>query len=134
MKYYSEDLKKVFDTEKELEVAEKEAKQLEAKKAENKAIVSKEKKHAADLVKLADKEVEKAESDYADVVVKTNKMLKDARTKVHEARKNSCNTIRAFNDKYGPYTEVYTGEKAKKEFENFDILDKYIDSWFDFFI
>lgn len=133
MKFYSEKLDKVFDTTAELVAAETQAdhKAEEEAKAAEKALISKEKKGYADAVKKAEDEVAKAQEEF-------NKVRKEAyeecRNKIREASKvlsekqeARYEALKAFNEKYGPYTKTYTGENAYNEFK------KAVDSFNDFF-
>ena len=48
---------------------------------------------------------------------KAEDILKPAREKIKEAQYQRYNAVKEFNQKYGPYTESYTGERAYNEFK-----------------
>lgn len=136
MKYYSEVLKKVFDSIAELEKAEKSHKEGLVKEAEGK-------KALATRIEQAGKEVDKAYEDYekakekaAKVLEESNKnietILNEAKDVIKKAEENKRDAIQKFNQRYGPYTTTYTGEKALNEFNKVvDSLSKdFLRFWF----
>ena len=102
MKYYSEVLDKVFETEKELKAAEKAKADEEAKKAEAKALVKKE----SDIVNVAFAARNAARHDYNE--------------KVLEARKAYNDGVKALREKYEASLKEVTEARQKAE-EDFEI-------------
>lgn len=102
MRYYSDELNKLFDSEKELQDAEQ-TKKIEAYKAKQ----EKEKKDAER--KAMAKEVEEA-----------RKAMVAARTKYAEA-------LEAFCKRFGTYHTSLTGEDAKHAIPT---LFNWLDDWF----
>lgn len=100
-KYYSDVLDKIFDTEEELEKAEKEHEEAEAKKAEAKALVKKE----CEVVN--------------DAFVARNAARHTYNEKVLEARKIYNDEVKAAQEKYQKSLEEVTANKtaAEKEFD-----------------
>lgn len=90
MKYYSEKLKKLFDTEKDLKTAEKEQEEL--------ALVQKKE---LDVKKELAKEVENAYMDYVKTVKDSNVLVANANKKYLQLRSD-------FIKKYGSYHMTYT--------------------------
>lgn len=132
MRFYSELLNKLFDTEKECkEAEEKYNKEKEEKEAERKskaALVSKEKKELSDAVEAAEAKLTKAYEEYDLVKEEVKKILEEsnqraldllnpAKEAIREAQKERYTAISEFNKKYGIYTAQYTGDKAFKEFK-----------------
>jgi len=74
MKYYSEKLDKIFETEKELEAAEKEHAEAEAKKAEAKELVKKESEKVNDAFKA----LNTAKRNYNKTVIEARKVYNKA--------------------------------------------------------
>lgn len=133
MKYYSEILDKMFDTDTALKHAEEEKrlqeynKKLQAER-EQKNAVSKDKKAMADAIEKADKELAAAYKDLKDVRAEAAKIKKEAdlkivelykpaKEKVAQAERNRIKAIKDFNAKYGVYSIALTGDKAEEEFE-----------------
>lgn len=130
MKYYSETLKKVFDSPEELEKAEKDAKAVEVKTAETKKALAKRVEEATNAVSDAYAEYEKAKDKAAEILDKSNaevaKILQDAKDVIKKAEEEKYKAIRLFNEKFGAYTTTYNGEKALKEFDS--IINR-LDNW-----
>lgn len=121
MKYYSEVLKKIFDTPEALNDAEAESKRAEVKKEESR-------KALATRVEQAQSSIDKAYEDYDKTLeevqkildesnAKAEKLLKAAKENIKRAESDKVEAIRIFNEKFGPYTTTYTGDKAKHEFD-----------------
>ena len=121
MKYYSEILKKVFDTPEALNDAEADSKRAEVEKEETR-------KAMAIRIEKAQEEVEKAYQAYEHSLenaqkildesnAKVEKLLKCAKSNIEEAEYRKLEAIKKFNSKFGPYTTTYTGDKAKIEFD-----------------
>lgn len=139
MKYYSEILDQKFDTEKELLRAEREHEKAQSEKKEELAgakaetAVSKEKKILSDAVTKAEEELSVAydELDVANQKVKTlskeylkqvDSILEPAKKKVKDAQQKKYEAIKAFNEKFGPFRTIYTGQKAIDEFSRINKL------------
>ena len=140
MKFYSETLNKLFESEEDLKTAEKAAKEKKEKEAAKKAIVSKEKKASAEAIKAAELELDKAQEKFRaarkeaqEIIEKANDeanvILREASKEVSAAQEKRYEVVKAFNEKYGPYTTSYTGEKAynewKKAVEQFNNFFNY---------
>ena len=131
MKYYSEVLKKSFDSAQECLDAEKkheeEKKNTELAIAEKKSAISKQKKELSDAISEADKsvdeaykELEKAREDASKILKEArqqaNEIVKAANQKVEEATATRRDCIAKFNKEFGPYMVTYTGNKAEEEY------------------
>lgn len=151
MKYYSETLEKLFNSEEELFAAEERAEKLANEEKERKNKLSADKKMAATKVQLATeeydkavdaheakkkevlKELDEAENKAAEIIKKANaaaeKKLDDARNELRKAKIAKINAIKEFENSYGPYKTVLTGDAAKKEWEKIESsIDEY-DRW-----
>lgn len=120
MRYYSDELKRIYDTEEELVKAE-----LEAKKEKELSEVTR--KQLAKKVEEADEKIDKAYEEYEAVkqeiqkiVDETNEkisnMINSAKKNVKDAEDERLVAIKDFNSKYGVYTETYSGDKATKQY------------------
>ena len=107
MKYYSEKLNKLFDTEKDLKAAEKEVADKEAKKAE----LAKAKKADATKVEEAFKARNAARREYNTKVMDARKAYNTALLEAKKAFEDAINAATAEKDKA---EEVYN--VALKEF------------------
>ena len=131
MKYYSETMKKFFDTQEQLETEEKEFEEKknkeEAEKAEKLANISKEKKQLSKAIEEAIDKVQNARAAYtlakeeaAKILEESNdkaeSILNTAKQELKKAESEKTQAIVAFNSKFGPYSTTYTGEKARKEY------------------
>lgn len=150
MKYYSEVLDDKFDTEEELLKAEEEYKTLQQSKKEKadkeRALVSKEKKASADIIKKAEDEVSVAQEKFNAAKKEAQEILDEARKQAEDiirssskelsvAQEKRYRALRDFNEKFGPYTVSYTGEKAYNEFKKAvdyfnDLFDWSWNNWF----
>lgn len=132
MKFYSDIVNKVFDSEEECLNAEKEFNEKkEAAEAERKAkaaLVSKEKKELSDAVEAAESKLSKAYEEYDLAKEEVKKILEESNQKaleilnpakeaIREAQRERYTAISEFNKKYGIYTAQYTGDRAFKEFK-----------------
>lgn len=156
MKFYSETLKKLFDSEEELLKEEKKAEESAREEQERKNQISINKKAAATKVEIATEEYDKAadayekkkkealkildsaEDEAAKIFDKANaeaqKILNEADKSLKEARINKLNAISEFNREYGPYKTVLTKENAEKEYNRFiDDIDTWINKLYRFF-
>jgi len=109
MKYYSEVLDKKFDTEKELQVAEKEHEEAEAKKAEAKALVAKESEKVQDAFKARNA----ARRAYNEKLVALRKAYNEALRTAEKEFKDGLADVTEAKDK----AEADYAEKLK-EFQN----------------
>ena len=120
MKYYSEDLKKFYDSEEELVSAEKEAQ-------EKRELAEVSRKEMAKKVDMANTRIELAYENYEDAKKQVNEIVEEAQKKIDEiiepvkkeikdAENERLEAIRDFNSKYGVYTETYTGDKAVEQY------------------
>ena len=146
MKYYSEILKEVFDTEKECQEAE--AQYLEGyednpdcdcaeqcggcreskdckKSDENK---TPSKKDLADRVQKCEEKVNEARALYSVAQEKVKELskkylediddiLNPAKKAVKDAEQEKYKALKEFNDAYGVYRVSYSGKKAAEEFD-----------------
>lgn len=142
MKYYSDLTKKMYDTEKELNAAEKAFnKELEEKKQEE-LTISNRKKELAKRVQDADDKITSAHNVY-DLALQDVKKLSDEYTKkcdeimdaakktLNDAEREKYEAVLAFNKEFGPYKTTYTGEKASEQFNR---IQKHLErSYKDFF-
>lgn len=121
MKYYSETLKRLFDTPEELAEHENAYARDKAKDELSKKVLSQKIEDADKLVDSAYKEYEDAKSRATEILEKSNRqvadILNEAKAKISKAEKERANAIVAFNQKYGTYRVNYTGERAKNESE-----------------
>ena len=134
MKFYSEKLDKVFDTTDELVAAETQAEhEAEEAKAAERAL-SKEKKVLADAVQQAEEEVAKAQEEFnrvrKEAYTECKAKILEASKALSEKQETRYQALKAFNEKYGPYTKTYTGEKAYNEFKKaIDYFDDFFKFW-----
>lgn len=152
MKFYSETLKKLFDSETELVKAEERATKLQQEEQDRKNKVSAEKKIAATKVQLATeaydnatdafekkkkeilKDLDDAEAKAAEIINaandKADAALKEATEELNKARIAKRDAITEFNKSYGPYKTVLTKEAAEKEYNR---IAQDINTFFRFF-
>lgn len=120
MKYYSEILKKNFDTVEACNAAEKECQELQTKQTNEKKTLAKAVQDAEAKVDTAYKNIdavtEKAKELSDKYLKELNEMLDPAKAALKEAQAERVNAIREFNNKFGVYTTHYTGDKAVDEF------------------
>lgn len=121
MRYYSDQLKKVFDTEPELLAAEEAALQeLETKKATKaklaKAVedATKDLDDAYEALELAEAQVRELQKEYD---AKVDALLNPVNERIRDCAKAKAEAIKCFNETYGVYTTSYKGEDALKEFK-----------------
>ena len=134
MKIYSEVTKQMYDSVKECQKAEEayakkqledeeKQKALEAKMAEEKAVISKKRKELSDKIEKADEEYVTACNMYdvarkqADDIIlearkKANEILNVAAKEVEKASERKMEAVSEFNEEFGPYRTVVTGNKA----------------------
>lgn len=130
MRYYSDELKKFFDTEESL-LAEEEKARVEAE--EKKITKAKLAKAVEDADKALDnayeclgeakKKVAELQKEYDE---KVDAIMNPARDLIKECTKARAEAIKAFNDKFGVYTTTYTGNKALNEFaKTANMIDQF---------
>lgn len=123
MKYYSEQLKSMFDTEEQLLAAEETARQKKESAKVTKAKYAKAVKDAENQVEIAHKSYDKAISKVQELQKEYDQKVKEimdpAVDQLVKAQKDRADAITKFNDKYGTYTTTYTGNEALKEFDKF---------------
>lgn len=146
MKYYSDILNKIFDSEAECLNAEKIYKDEQVKrdleKREKASLISKEKKELADAIESAEAKVSKAYENYEiakekvkEILEKSNKealsILNPAKQEIKDAQKERYTAISEFNKKFGTYTKQYTGTKAYEEFKRATSwIEDFLNNWF----
>lgn len=127
-KFYSEKLNKYFDTEDECVKCELKYDEEVAKKEAKLAEYSKTKKAYAKNIEDIESELEKAYADLdiakkdAECVVEQAKkeihdLIDPVETRIKELEKKRYGAITEFNEKYGPYSKILTGNEAAKEFQ-----------------
>lgn len=124
MRFYSDELKRFFDTEEECLSAEETAKVEAEEKKVTKAKLAKAVEDAEkDLdeayagLEEAKKKVTELQKEYDE---KVDAIMNPARDLIKECTKARADAIKAFNDKFGVYTTTYTGNKALNEFLKLD--------------
>lgn len=141
MKYYSEKLDKIYNTEEELNKAESAAE-------EEKALVEVTRKDLAKKVDEANSRIEEAYENYNKAKIEAKKIADEAKQKIQEilepAKKEikgaeyaKVEAIKEFNSKFGVYTATYSGEKAVAEYNRlvsqfsnvFDNIWRPFSSW-----
>ena len=120
MRFYSDELKKFFDTQEQCLAAEETARvEAEEKKVTKaklaKAIDDADKAldEAYEGLKLAKEQVEELQKEYDS---KVDEIMNPAHDRIKECTKARADAIKEFNDKFGVYTTTYTGNKALQEF------------------
>ena len=149
MKYYSELLKKTFDTAEDCEKAEAEENErlAEAEKKEI-AIVNEKKQYAEEIdeaetmvnaaydeLSAAKKQAQELREEYRKKVRELQDALEEniaavltpAQQKVNEAEQHKLEALQKFTEKYGAYKKVYTGNKALEEYHR---MHRTLDSLF----
>ena len=124
MRYYSDELKKFFDTEEQCLSAEEKARE----EAENQKVT---KSKLAKVIEDADKNLDEAYKGLEQAKKSVQELQKEYDQKVDEimnpaiklvqdCAKERANAIKEFNDNFGVYTTTYVGDKALNEFAKFD--------------
>ena len=120
MRFYSDELKKFFDTEEECLSAEETAKVKAEEKKVTKAKLAKAVEDAEkDLdeayagLEEAKKKVAELQKEYDD---KVDAIMNPAHDLIKECTKARAEAIKEFNDNFGVYTTTYSGNKALNEF------------------
>lgn len=119
MKFYSEKLNKLFDTEAELRDAEKALNDAKVKKELGKRELAKNIEDAEANLDKAYQAYEDAKNEATKILDESNKqvikILNDAKAKVAEAEKARTDAIVKFNQNFGTYRANYSGERAVRE-------------------
>lgn len=135
---YKELAGQVFDSIEACAAAEREIDQAKNAAKVKDAEITARKKQLVKDIEIADKRVKEAydariktKEEVQKILEESNKkmmtMLDDANVKVREAEKARRDAILAYNNEFGTYQAVYTGDRAQKEF---DRLTKQFDSTF----
>lgn len=137
MKYFSEKLNKVYNSEAECQAAEmafdaeqkaKAEREAAIKEQENKVAIqtSKRKKELAKAVDDAEAKVAKAYEDYEVVKEEIKKLTEEynkkisdltnpAKEAITQAQRERFQAISEFNKEFGAYTTIYSGNRALEE-------------------
>ena len=133
MKYYSETLKKLFDSEKELKAEEKAFAEKNLQKENTKKELSVRIEVAEEALDAAHKNYEAVREQAAKLMDESNKqivkMMNDAKAQITSAEKARTDAIVAFNQQFGTYRANYTGERAKRESERVNKIVNDLFSW-----
>ena len=121
MKYYSEITKDFYNSEKEAikaeEVAIVEKEKQEALKAKKEKDLTEQKKQFAKKIDEAEAKLDKAYKNYKDVQSRCKQELAVAYKEISDAEAERVDAIKNFNTAFGVYRTCYTGERAQKEFD-----------------
>ena len=115
MKYYSEELKKIFDSEKELEKAESAF-----------ALEKAEKEKKLEVKKAEAKKVEDAYKKVLEIRKEAYKQIEDAENEFYKLRQE-------FVDKYGSWHMTYTNKDGEDKFYVSDTFNWVNEVMKDFF-
>lgn len=133
MKYFSEKLNKVFDTEQELVAKESEyeasVREQKRLREEKEKAISKDKKELSQKIEDADKALEAAYEQYKVAKEECKNIVEEQRAEISEitdkaeklvsdAYKAKVNALSEFTKKYGAYTKKLSGEDASKAFDS----------------
>lgn len=131
MKFYSEKLNKMFDSEKELVAEEKIFDDKNLIKENTKKELSNRIEAAECAVDAAHKNYDAVRQEAAKLMEESNQqiqnMLNKAKERITQAEKERTDAIVAFNQQFGTYRANYTGERAKRESER---INKMVDDMF----
>ena len=120
MRFYSDDLKQIFDTEEQCLAEEEKARQAQEKKKVTKAKLAKAVEDADFALDKAYEELKQAKEAVSELQkeydAKVAAIMNSARDKIKECTKLRAEAIKNFNDRFGVYTTTYTGNKALNEF------------------
>ena len=133
MKFYSETLNKLFDSEKELKAAEKAFEDKNIQKENTKKEMSQRIEAAEIALDAAHRNYEAVREEAARLMDESNKqilkMINDAKAEITEAEKKRTDAIVAFNKQFGTYRANYTGERAQRESDRINKIVNDIFSW-----
>lgn len=149
MKYYSELLKKTFDTVEDCEKAEAEENTRLAEVEKKETALANEKKQYAVQIEEAEnnlnaaydelasrkKQVQALRDEYRKKVNDLRKELEEeiatllvpAQEEVDKAEQKKLEALQKFTEKYGAYKKVYTGNRALEEYHR---MHRTLDSLF----
>lgn len=129
MKFYSDELKRFFDTEAACLSAEETAKKEAEEKNVTKAKLAKNIEDADKAIDEAYAELDRAKEAVQELQkeydAKVDAILNPARENLQKCLTNRRDAIRAFNDKFGVYTTTYRGNDAVNEWiKTNNLIDK----------
>lgn len=120
MRYYSDELKRFFDTEEQCLAEEEKVRTLAEEKKITKAKLAKAIEDADDALDEAYEELKNAKEKVVELQKeydeKVDAIMNPAYDKVKECTKARLEAIKEFNDNFGVYTTTYSGDKALNEF------------------
>ena len=120
MKYYSESLKKFYDSESDLLKAEEEEKKQQAIAETSRKEMAKNIEEANTRIDKAYQEYEVAKKKVDDLIAETRQKVKSildpAKKEISDAENDRMEAIKEFNEKYGVYTETFSGDKAVEQY------------------
>lgn len=120
MKYYSEDLKKLYDSEADLLKAEDEAKKQKDIAENSRKEMARKIDEANDRIDRAYQSYDAAKKQVNDIINEAKKQVKDildpAKKEISDAENARMEAIKEFNEKYGVYTETFSGDKAVEQY------------------
>ena len=120
MKYYSESLKKFYDSESDLLKAEEEEKKQQAIAETSRKEMAKNIEEANTRIDKAYQEYEVAKKKVEDLIAETRQKVKSildpAKKEISDAENARMEAIKEFNEKYGVYTETFSGDKAVEQY------------------
>ena len=120
MKYYSESLKKFYDSESDLLKAEEEEKKQQAIAETSRKEMAKNIEEANTRIDKAYQEYEVAKKKVDDLIAETRQKVKSildpAKKEISDAENARMEAIKEFNKKYGVYTETFSGDKAVEQY------------------
>lgn len=120
MKYYSESLKKFYDSESDLLKAEEEEKKQQAIAETSRKEMAKNIEEANTRIDKAYQEYEVAKKKVDDLIAETRQKVKSildpAKKEISDAENARMEAIKEFNEKYGVYTETFSGDKAVEQY------------------
>ena len=135
MRYYSDELKKFFETEKECKDAEAKAKELAEKNKSTKATMAKAVEEADLRLDLAYKELEQAKKHVKELQkmydAEVDNVMNPVMENINKCLDDRQKAIQAFNQKFGAYTTTDSGNTAIDEFlKTSNILDSLWKSFY----
>lgn len=120
MRFYSDELKRFFDTEEQCLAEEEKARQAAEEKKVTKAKLAKAVEDAEKDLDEAYAGLEEAKQKVAELQKeydeKVDAIMNPARDVIKECIKTRAEAIKEFNDNFGVYTTTYSGNKALNEF------------------